>query len=198
MDEPSIVNDKVKNSIKSFYNLQIYIFIFQNFLFQGLTYEIKKIKKQLRKCPVNGKFNQKTYSKQLFCTHETFLYFKVFDISWTNMLDLIKKEFLVTYIFNISCTNLDYSIKKYVYAFFLLQKDFDTFHEPFFRDLPYFSVNIQFKFFIYRLIQSNWFKILEELVLFLYLSMQLDNGKWHTRVVMFYSLKPLLETKSKN
>ena len=85
--------------------------------------------------------------------------------------------------------------KKYVYAFFLLQKDFDTFHEPFFRDFPYFSVNIQFKFFIYRLIQSTWFKILEELVLFLYLSMQLDNGKWHTRVVMFYSLKPLLETK---
>ena len=114
------------------------------------------------------------------------------------MLDLIKKEFLVTYIFNISCTNLDYSIKKYVYAFFLHQKDFDTFHEPFFRDFPDFSVNIQFKFFIYRLIQSNWFKILEELVLFLYLSMQLDNGKWHTRVVMFYSLKPLLETKSKN
>ena len=118
MDEPSIVNDKVKNSIKSFYNLQIYIFIFYNFLFQGLTYEIKKIKKQLRKCPVNGKFNKKTYSKQVFCTHETFLYFKVFDISWSNMLELIKKELLVTYIFNILCTNLDYSIKKICLCFF--------------------------------------------------------------------------------
>ena len=41
----------------------------------------------------------------------------------------------------------------------------------------------------------HWFKILLELVLFLYLSVPIDNGTWHVRIGIFYSLKPLLKTK---
>ena len=112
----------------------------------------KQFKNQFLKCTVNGKLNKRKCSKQVLYSWNFFI-FQIFGVSWTNVLDLRKKEFLVTNFFifpiflYISWTNLEHSVKN-IYAFFSSWERFDTFHEHYFKDFLCLSVNIQLKFFI--------------------------------------------------